>query len=83
MTLVLLGAVVLSAGRLPRAIGYLAGAAGLAYAGQGLVIGSQGFSHAATAPGLLAIVLDLCWVIWLAMIVRRTRHQQARLVDVR
>src|SRR5439155_16793299 len=83
VTLVLLGAVVLSTGRLPRAIAYLAGAAGLAYAAQGLVIGSEGFSHAATAPGLLAILLDLSWVIWLVMIVRRTRRQHVRLPDVR
>ncbi|MCX6498729.1 MAG: DUF4386 family protein [Arthrobacter sp.] len=63
--LLLTGAVVVRAGRVARAIGYLMALSGLAYLAQGWIIGSEGFSPANTMPTLAGIVLILVWSVWL------------------
>lgn len=70
VTLVLLAVVLFLSAQLPRGIAYLAGAAGIAVAAAGLVIGFEGFSDASNLPGILAVVLGLAWAIWLAVAVR-------------
>jgi thiosulfate reductase cytochrome b subunit len=63
--LLLTGAVVVRAARVPRVIGYLMALSGLAYLVQGWIIGSEGFSPANTIPTLAGIVLILVWSVWL------------------
>jgi hypothetical protein len=64
-------AAIVRTARVPRPIGSLMGASGLAYIVQGVVLGSEGFSGNNTAPQLLAYVLVLVWSIWLALIAWR------------
>ena len=62
----LLGAtVIVGTARLPRPIGYLMGASGLAYLVQGWVLGEEGFSASNGLPTLLGILLVLVWCVWL------------------
>ena len=65
--LVLTGAVVVSARRVARLIGYLMALSGLAYLAQGWIIGAEGFSPANTVPTLSGIVLILVWSGWLLL----------------
>jgi len=71
LTLVLVGSLIVATRRLPRWLGYLAAAAGLAVAAQGVVIGAQGFSSASGTVGLVALVLPLVWVVGVALAARR------------
>jgi hypothetical protein len=45
----------------------------VAYLAQGWVVGAQGFSSANTTLILVAWVLSLVWMIWLAIDTRRKR----------
>ncbi|MFF2032544.1 hypothetical protein [Arthrobacter sp. NPDC058192] len=63
--LILTGAVVVAARRVSRVIGYLMALSGLAYLGQGWIVGAEGFSAANTIPTLAGIVLILVWSLWL------------------
>ena len=63
--LMLTGAVVVAARRVPRPIGYLMAVSGLAYLAQGWIVGAEGFSTANTIPTLAGIVLILVWSVWL------------------
>ncbi|AXJ08592.1 DUF4386 family protein [Arthrobacter sp. PM3] len=65
--LVLAGAVVVSARRVSRPIGYLMALSGLAYLAQGWIIGTEGFTPANTIPTLAGIVLILAWSVWLLL----------------
>ncbi|MDQ0755128.1 DUF4386 family protein [Arthrobacter sp. B3I4] len=65
--LLLTGAVVVRAGRISRAPGYLMALAGVAYLVQGWIIGAEGFSAANTIPTLAGIVLTLGWSLWLVV----------------
>ena len=67
----------------PKSIGYLMGACGLAYVAQGWVLGSEGFSAANTAAILAGIVLLFSWSVWLLVTAwgssdRRTPHVSRR-----
>ena len=72
LALLLFGAAIVRSTALPKALGYLVVLAGLTYWAQGWVVGSQGFSQAETIAIELAYVLDVAWMIWLAVIARRT-----------
>jgi hypothetical protein len=63
--------------RIPSPIGYLAGLAGLAYLGQGMVVGNEGFSPNGTAVSLLALVLEPVWIIWLFVSTARVKARSA------
>ena len=68
VTLILVAAQILVTVRIPRPIGYVMVLSGLAYIGQGIVVGAEGFSSNGTVPGLLGFVFDLAWMIWLVVI---------------
>ena len=67
-TLVLIGIVNIATNRIPKTIGYVPGLTGIAYAIQGSVIGSEGFSADAEHPGFTALILQLICIVWLAVI---------------
>lgn len=57
--------------RVPRPIAYLMGLSGLAYLVQGWVVGSEGFSQTESIAIVLAWVLGVVWMIWLAVVAWR------------
>jgi hypothetical protein len=63
--LMLFGIAVAATRRISRLIGYLMALTGAAYAAQGWVIGTEGFSASNTLPTLFGIVLILAWTAWL------------------
>jgi hypothetical protein len=72
-TLILLAAAVVSTGRLPRRIGYLAGIAGAAYIVQGYILNTEGFATTGHVPGVFVLVFDLAWIVGLAIVAWRTK----------
>jgi len=71
ITVLLLAAAVARTSWIPRPLGYLMALSGLAYVIQGWVVGVQGFSSIETIAIEVAYVLDLAWIIWLAVIAGR------------
>ncbi|MFL6026663.1 MAG: hypothetical protein ACJ72K_06995 [Friedmanniella sp.] len=67
------GSIAVTAGRVPRAVGYLMALSGLCYLAQGWIIGTRGFSRANQLPTLLGIVLVLAWSLWLLVAAVRRR----------
>jgi hypothetical protein len=53
---------------LPRPIAFLLGLTGLAYLAQGWLVGVEGFSPAVSIAIVLAWVLSVAWMIWLAVV---------------
>jgi hypothetical protein len=78
LALLLFAAAVVRTAGVPRPIAYLMGLSGLTYLVQGWVVGSEGFSGTHTALILLAWVLSLAWMIWLAVVARRMQDSEAR-----
>jgi hypothetical protein len=80
--LLFVAAIVRTAG-LRRPIAYLMGLSGLAYPVQGWVVGSEGFSRTHTILILVAWVLSLAWMIWLAVAAwrRRDSASSSRRID--
>jgi hypothetical protein len=82
VALVLVGAAVAGKAWVARPIAYLMGLSGLAYLVQGWVVGSEGFSPTNTIFILVAWVLSVAWMIWLAVLAWRMPDSQAhRLAD--
>ena len=78
---VLLFAVALvRAARVPRPIAYLMGLCGLTYVVQGWVVGIEGFSQTLSIAIVLAWVLGLAWMIWLAVVARRMQDAEPGLL---
>jgi hypothetical protein len=71
LALLLFAAAVVRMASVPRPLAYLMGLSGLTYLVQGWVVGTQGFSHAETTAIVLAFVLDVAWMIWLAVVAWR------------
>jgi len=71
LALILFAAAVVRTAGIPRPLGYLMGFSGLAYLMQGWVVGAEGFSGVETIAIEAAYVLDLAWMIWLAVIASR------------
>jgi hypothetical protein len=71
LALLLIAAAIVVAAALPRPIAYLMGLSGLTYLVQGWVVGSEGFSETHTVLILVAWVLTLAWMIWLAVVAWR------------
>jgi hypothetical protein len=61
---------------LPRPIAFLLGLTGLAYLAQGWLVGVEGFSPAVSIAIVLAWVLSVAWMIWLAVVAWRMRDSQ-------
>ena len=74
LALLLLAAAVARTAGLPRPIAYLMGLSGLTYLTQGWVAGTDGFTRTHDALIVLAWVLNLAWMIWLAVVARRTQN---------
>ena len=77
LTLLLFAATVVRTAWVPRPIAYLMGLSGLTYLVQGWVAGSEGFSRTQTIPIVLAFVLNLVWMIWLAVVAWRMQDSEA------
>src|SRR3954466_11960471 len=77
LALLLFAAAVVGTAWVPRPIAYLMGLSGLTYLVQGWVVGSEGFSRTQTIPIVLASVLNLVWMIWLAVVAWRMQDSEA------
>ena len=74
LALLLLAAAVGRTAGLPRPIAYLMGLSGLTYLAQGWVAGTDGFTRTHDVLIVLAWVLNLAWMIWLAVVARRAQN---------
>ena len=61
---------------LPRLLGYVMGLSGLAYLVQGWVAGTEGFSPTQSVAIVVAWVLSLAWMIWLAVVAWRLQDAE-------
>ena len=77
LALLLLAAAVARTAGLPRPIAYLMGLSGLTYLTQGWVAGTDGFTRTHDALIVLAWVLNLAWMIWLAVVARRAQDLES------
>ncbi len=68
ITLILVATQIVVTVRIPRPVGVVMMATGLAYIVQGVVVGAEGFSSNLAIPALLALVLDLAWMVWLTVV---------------
>jgi hypothetical protein len=73
LAFLLCATVIVWTARVPRPVGVLMGLSGLAYLGQGLVLGAEGFSARNGIPTLLGILLVVAWSIWLLVFAWRTK----------
>ena len=82
LALLLLAAAVGRTAGLPRPVAYLMGLSGLTYLAQGWVAGTDGFTRTHDMLIVLAWVLNLAWMIWLAVAARRAQDlEPARPAD--
>jgi hypothetical protein len=82
LALLLFGAGLMRTAWVVRPIAYLVGLSGLAYLVQGLVVGAAGFSRTNTILILVAWVVSVAWMVWLAVIAWRMPDLvAARLTD--
>jgi hypothetical protein len=72
LALLLFAAAVAWTAWVPRPIAYLMGLTGLAYLVQGWVVGAEGFSQSVSNAIVVAWVLGLAWMIWLAIVAWRS-----------
>lgn len=56
----------------PRPIPFLMALSGLAYLAQGWIVGIEGFSQTESITIVIAWIISLAWMIWLAVVARRT-----------
>jgi hypothetical protein len=77
LALLLFAAAVVRSAWVPRPIAYLMGLSGLAYLGQGWVVGSEGFSPTHTNLIVLAYIVTLAWMIWLVVVAWRMQEAEA------
>jgi uncharacterized protein DUF4386 len=76
LALLLFSASVARTAWVPRPIAYLMGLSGLTYLVQGWVAGSEGFSPTQSVAIVLAWVLSLVWMIWLAAVAWRMQGSE-------
>ena len=75
--MLLLAAAVGRTAGLPRPVAYLMGLSGLTYMAQGWVAGTDGFTRTHDVLIVLAWVLNLGWMIWLAVVARRAQDLES------
>lgn len=80
LALLLFAAAVLRTAWIPRPIGVLIALSGLAFLWQGWVVGTEGFSPMMSNAIVLAEVLDVVWMAWLAVAAWRMPDAEPRLV---
>jgi hypothetical protein len=71
IALLLFAVAVVRTAWVPRPIAYLMGLSGLTYLVQGWVAGVEGFSQTQSITIVLAWILSLAWMIWLAVVAWR------------
>jgi len=74
LTLVLFAIVIVWTARVPRLIGALMGLSGLAYLGQGWVIGNEGFTSTDVALAIAGFLLLTAWSIGLLIVAWRRKE---------
>jgi hypothetical protein len=74
LTLVLFAIVIVWMARVPRLIGALMGLSGLAYLGQGWVIGNEGFTSTDVALAIAGFLLLTAWSIGLLIVAWRRKE---------
>jgi hypothetical protein len=77
LALLLVAAAVGRTAGLPRPVAYLMGLSGLTYLAQGWVAGTDGFTRTHDVLIVLAWVLNLAWMIWLAVVARRAQDLES------
>ena len=77
LALLLLAAAVGRTAGLPRPIAYLMGLSGLTYLAQGWMAGTDGFTRTHDVLIVLAWVLNLAWMIWLAVVAQRAQDLES------
>jgi hypothetical protein len=77
LALLLLAAAAGRTAGLPRPIAYLMGLSGLTYLAQGWVAGTDGFTRTHDVLIVLTWVLNLAWMIWLAVVARRAHDLES------
>jgi hypothetical protein len=77
LALLLLTAAVGGTAWLPRPVAYLMGLSGLTYLAQGWVAGTDGFTRTHDVLIVLGWVLNLAWMIWLAVVARRAQDPES------
>jgi hypothetical protein len=77
LALILFAVAVVGTAWVPRPIAYLMGLSGVTYLVQGWLAGSEGFSPTHTFAIVLAEVLNLAWMIWLAVVAWRMPDSEA------
>lgn len=75
---ILFGVHIAWTGWLSRGLGYLLTLSGLAYAAQGWILGTSGFSETNAIPTLAGIVLTILTAVYLLVIARRVRIRTPR-----
>jgi hypothetical protein len=78
LALLLFAAAVARTACMARPIAYLMGLSGLTYLAQGWVVGAEGFSGTHTILILVAWILAVAWMTWMALIVWRMQHSVGR-----
>ncbi|MFP5346410.1 MAG: hypothetical protein ACLGIA_05235 [Actinomycetes bacterium] len=78
LTLLLFAAAVARTAGIPRPVAYLMALSGVAYLAQGWVAGTDGFTRTHDIAIVLGWVLDLAWMVWLAVLAWRTRDSEPR-----
>ena len=76
LALLLVAAVIVRTAWVPRPIAYLMGLTGLAYLGQGWLVGAEGFSQTMSNAIVLAWVVSLVWMIWLVVVAWRMQDSE-------
>ncbi len=74
LALLLFAVAVVRTAWVPRPIGYLIGLSGLTYMAQGWVVGSEGFSQTMNIVIVISWVLDVVWMVWLAVVAWRMQE---------
>jgi hypothetical protein len=78
LALLLFAVAVVRTAWIPRPIAFLMGLSGLTYLEQGLVVGTEGFSHTLSIAIVVAYVLDVVWMIWLVIVAWRMPDAEPR-----
>ena len=78
LAFLLFAAAIVRVAWLPRPIGFLMGLSGVVFFAQGWVVGTEGFSPTMSNAIVLAEVVDVVWMIWLAVVAWRMQGSEPR-----
>jgi hypothetical protein len=81
LALLLFAGALVRTGWVPRPLVYLMEISGLTYLVQGWLVSTEGFSQTVSIAIVLAWVLSLVWMIWLAVVAWRTHDSEPNRLD--